>query len=336
MNLFIVESPFQLVSAVEASNYFNDEEALFIIKYNKNNTNINQLEKIKKLFNINNVIEIRAFFSNLDSNIQLFLLLKKFAKEKKLFNKIFIGEYRSFHMRKFLDYFSKAESFCLDDGNITYQVYNFIKDKKDEYYFNNGLKGLLKKIICNVQLILFGLDKLEIKREIRLFTCFDISKTDKHIIHNFLNIKKNYKISILKNIVYFYGSYLEILKISQDKQILFLKEVIDFFKKMDLEIVYLPHRLESQEKLNLIKEKLNLKIVKNEFPAEIQLLVDGFIPEYIASFGSSILISLPKMFPEIKHVYSFFPNSSFIPKIYLLDWELMKENYKKKMKVIDL
>ncbi|MFW0713407.1 hypothetical protein [Aliarcobacter butzleri] len=335
-NLFIVESPFQLISAIEADKYFKEENSLFIIKYNKKQSNVLQLKKIKELFNLENVLEIKPLFSNFDSNIQLFLLLKKFAKEKRIFNKIFIGEYRSFHMRKFFDYFVESKSFCLDDGAITFQIFNYIEDKKDEYYFNDEFKGLIKKVVYKLQLILFGLNKLKIKRDIVLFTCFDIPQTNKHIIHDFSNIKKEYKILSSKKVVYFYGAYLEIVEISKEKQIIFLKEVIDFFKKMNLEIVYLPHRLESQEKLSLIKNKLDLKIVKNEFPAEIQLLVDGFIPEYIASFGSSILVTLPKIFPEIKNVYAFFPNSSLIPDIYLSDWEEMKLNYKNIMKVIEL
>lgn len=336
MNLFIVESPFQLISAIEASKYFNNETSLFVIKYNKKETNVKQLKKIKKLFKLNNTIEINPLFSNFDSNIQLFLLLKKFAKKNIALNKIFIGEYRSFHMRKFFDYFPESESFCLDDGNITYQIYNFIQQDKDEYYFNNGIKGLFKKIVYKMQSILFRLNSLKIKRDIKLFTCFDIPKTDRHITHNFSNMKKEYKILNSKNIVYFYGAYLEIVEISKEKQIEFISQVIDFFEKMNLEIVYLPHRLESEEKINLIKNKLNLQIVRNEFPAEIQLLIDGFVPEYVASFGSSILITLPKIFPEIKNVYAFFPNNSFIPSIYLSDWEIMKENYKNSMKVIEL
>ncbi|MFW2552961.1 hypothetical protein [Aliarcobacter butzleri] len=336
MNLFIVESPFQLLSAIEAGKYFNNEKSLFVIKYNKKESNVIQLKKIKDLFNLKNVVEISPLFSNFDSNIQLFLLLKKFAKEKVVFNKIFIGEYRSFHMRKFFDYFSKAESYCLDDGNITYQIFQLIKEKKDEYYFSNGFKGLSKKIIYEMQSIVFGLNNLEIKRDIKLFTCFDIPRENKHIIHGFSNIKKEYEITESNNVVYFYGAYLEIIGIPKEKQIIFLEEVIDFFKKMNLEIVYLPHRLESEGKLNLIKNKLNLKIIKNEFPAEIQLLVDGFIPKYIASFASSVLVSLPKIFPEIKNVYSFFPSSSILPNRYLEEWEEMKKNYKKSVKVIEL
>jgi hypothetical protein len=336
VNLFIVESPFQLISAIEASKYFNNEESLFVIKYNKNYTNIKQLKMIKDLFDLTNVLEIKSFFSNADSNIQLFLLLRKFAQEKMVFNKIFIGEYRSFHMRKFFDYFTESEAYCLDDGNITYQIFQLIKDKKDEYYFDNGFKGLLKKNLYTLQLILFGLNGLEIKREIKLFTCFDISKENGHIIHNFSNIKKEYKISDSKKIVYFYGAYLEVVGISKEKQIEFLEQAVNLFKKLDLEIIYLPHRLESEDKLSLIRNKLDLEIRKSEFPAEIQLLVDGFIPQYIASFASSVLVSLPKIFPEIKNVYSFFPNSSLIPSKYSQEWEEMKENYKTNTKVIEI
>lgn len=336
MNLFIIESPFQLLSAIEASKYFNDEKNLFVIKYNKKESNIIQLKKIKNLFKLDNVVEIKALISNFDSNIQLFILLKKFAKESIVFNKIFIGEYRSFHMRKFFDYFFKAESYCLDDGNITYQIFQLIKEKKDEYFFDNSFKGLLKKNLYTLQSIIFGLNGLGIKRDIKLFTCFDIPKEDKHIIHKFSNIKKKYEVSESKNMVYFYGAYLEMVGISKEKQVEYFKQVIDFFKKLNLEIVYLPHRLENEDKLNLIKDKLNLKIIKNEFPAEIQVLVDGFIPEHIASFASSVLGTLPKMFPEIKNVYAFFPSSSLIPDLYLSEWEEMKLNYKKSMKVIDL
>jgi hypothetical protein len=68
-NLYIVESPLQLLSAVEANEYFTGSSML-ILKYNTNKkTNIQLKNIIEKFSNFNNLLEIYPSISNFDTNI---------------------------------------------------------------------------------------------------------------------------------------------------------------------------------------------------------------------------------------------------------------------------
>lgn len=337
MSVYIVESPFQLISAIEASFYFKDKQPFFIIKYNGKNKNKNQILIIKEYFNITNALEINPVFSNFDSNIQLLNLLRKMGKNNIYFDRVFIGEYRSFHMRKFFDYFNKSESFCLDDGNIVYKISQYVEKGLDQYYFyDNGIKGRFKKIVYELQSMFFGFNKFSVNRDIKIFTCFDIPVTNNIIKHNFSNIKNHFKKPSYKKEIYFYGSNLALVGIQAEKEFELLSKALNYFTNVGLEVTYFPHRSENENKLNFIKEVLQVKVVTNSFPAEIQLLMDGYVPLSIASFGSSVLMTLPTLFPEIKNSYAFFPDIALVNEIYRLEWEEIRLKYKEKIHVIDL
>jgi hypothetical protein len=317
MNLFIVESPFQLISAIEANFYFKDK-SIFIIKYNKNKKNIQQIKQLIKFFKLKNFIEIEPIFSNFEADIRLLILLKKLKNYS--FNKIFIGEYRSFHMRKFFDFFANADKYCLDDGNVSFEIAKLIQNRQDQYYYNS-FKGKLKKIIYSVQSAIFNLN-LPIRRDIKLFTCFDIPCKIEYIKHNFEFLKKNYLKDInYKNIVYFYGSNLSELNVPINKEINFLKYILNYYKHKNLEIFYIPHRNENKEKIKLIK-KIGFQIKTNTYPAEIQILIDKIAPLHIASFTSSVLLTLPILY-NFKSVTSF-----------KIDLNLITSKYKNEIKTV--
>jgi hypothetical protein len=334
-NLFIVESPFQLLSAIEANNHFKGNN-LFIIKYNGEAKNKIQLNKIIKFFNIDNILYIHPKISNFDSNIQLLMLLKKNYFSKKKFKRIFIGEYRSFHMRIFFDYFKDSESFCLDDGNISIEINNYIKNKQDQYYFS-GFKGILKRIIYNLQLFMLSLNKLKVKRNINMFTSFnvDLSYNNRNIKHNFDYIKSFNKTDKELDLVYFYGSNLKILGVTVEEEIIYLSKIKEFYNSQNLDIVYLPHRRESSDKINLIKNKLDFKIKNNNLPAEIQMIIDLSKPKHIASIFSSVLMTLP-ILNNFESVICFaFPLEN-LDKKYFDEMNSVKKEYKKYIEMVEL
>lgn len=336
MNLFIIESPFQLLSAFEA-NYFFNEESLLVIKYNGNVNNDEQLRKLKnRMSNFKNLIEIRPIFCNFDSNIQLLKLLKKFINKEKRYSKIFIGDYRSFHMRKFFDSLQSNECYLLDDGNATLDIFRYVDLKKDKYYFS-GIKGNIKKWVYRFELLLFKLNKYPICRKVSFFTCFDIASENnfKLIKHNFEYIKTIEKAKKGKNMVYFYGSNLELLDINNELELEYLKYIVDYYQKRNIDMVYIPHRNESQAKISNIKNKLSINIKINEYPAEIQLALDEDIPNHISSFVSSVLLTLPSIY-YFDSVVSFMFPLEFVKSKYRQEINTVKEEYKKHMQVVEL
>lgn len=330
--MFIVESPFQLISAIEANIFFGGKN-LFIVKYNCEEKNDQQLKKIIQFFHLDNIIEINPIFNNFDANIQLLYILKKLKKTGQRFERIFIGEYRSFHMRKFFDYYADSKSYCLDDGNVVYETSKFILEKKDQYY-NETIKGKIKKYIYEIEAIIFQLNSLPIKRDIRLFTCFDIVLKKNYIKHNFDGIKSRFTFH-KKQIVYFYGTNLETLGIDLEEEMRYFRNIMHYYQKKQLSIIYFAHRKESKFKLDKLQKQFNIDVVYNEYPAEIQIMVDKNVPTHIASYGSTVLITLPKIY-HIENVVSFFPNFASIKEEYRNEWSVMQSKYKKQMECINL
>ena len=335
-NLFIVESPFQLLSAIEANAYFMSTSTL-IIKYNGNKINELQLKNIiDKYSNFDEVIEVFPIVSNFDANIKLFMILNKMIEDNVFFEKIFIGDYRSYHMRKFFDALNPVECYLLDDGNIIIDIVKYIELKEDQYYFN-GLKGTLKKFIYHIQLLLFGLDQYTIRSDISLFTCFELqfNANIKYTKNNFDYIRSLTKSKTIKDVVYFYGSNLKILNITNDLEMQYLKYVSDYYRKQNLDIIYIPHRNETEEKILTIVKQLAIKIKKNDFPAEIQLVLDTEVPRHIASFVSSVLVSLP-VIHSFDSVVSFQFPVDCVPEKNKTELIAVMKDYEKHMTVVKI
>lgn len=343
MNLFVVESPFQLISAIEANNYFKNEENILIIKYSSYRThkqNNEQMSLLKTYITWNRIYEIKPSFSTKQSNLKLLYFIKKIKKRYTSINKIFIGEYRSWIEREYLNILNPKQCFILDDGNMTIELQKSFIPTAEYYYFGSSL---MKKFIDKLQhkiftFLLFGLNK--IRKDINIFTCFDLeSYSDEQIIikHSFEYLKeKSEEKEILENTVYFFGGNLsELGLISKQEEMNILKKVFYYFDNKNIKIIYLPHRRESSEKLDNIKNDLGIKLRYSKYPAEIEFILMDKIPQYLASFTSTALHTVSKIV-NFEEVIAFQIPYQAIKKIYLEDIVTTYEEYKKTMKVIDL
>ena len=139
-NLYVVESPFQLLSALEARNHFKKSYSVLLLKYSgsSNQKNDFQLKKIiSKFNNFDEIIEIQPFSGSLlEANFRLLIMLKIFQIKKVRFVKVFIGEFRSWYHRAFLDVLSPKQNFLLDDGNITIELQKKYIPQKKHLLFN--------------------------------------------------------------------------------------------------------------------------------------------------------------------------------------------------------
>lgn len=335
-NLYIVESPFQLISAIEANEYFK-KESLLLIKYNGNKVNEKQFELLIKNTNFSEIIKIKSNLYNFGANLKLFYYLKRLFLDNIKFEKIFIGEYRSFHMRKFFDILKPKGCYVLDDGNVSIEIGINIDKMQDLYYFN-GVKGYIKKTIYNLELLFFGLNSFSINRNINIYTCFSMELTNiKPIKHSFEYIKSINKSKQSSNLVYFYGANLEEIGLSILKEINYLKQVIDYYITINpaYKIIYIPHRKEKTKKLSRINNELKLEIKYNDYPAEVQSVYDNNIPAHIASFYSTVLITLP-LINKYDSCTSFSFSTTEVFAKYKQEIQTTINEYENKMKVVHL
>lgn len=343
VNLFLVESPFQLLSAIEANNYFKNEKNILIIKYfnNKvNSKNNHQMKLLKDFISWEFIIEINCNVLNIESDIKLLFYIRKFVKTYDI-DKIFIGEYRSWYMRQYFNVLKANRCFVLDDGNITLELAKSYLSTGKDYNFSNTWKRQLKRFFNYV--IIFFINNCTIPKkrvDIDLFTCFNVVQySDKQLLinHSFEFLKKKNKVkSSLQNVVYFIGGRLsEANAMTEEDEFFELKKVKKYFDERKIKIVYIPHRRESINKLNLFKKELNIEIKHFEYPAEIEFIQMEELPCYLASYMSTALYTVSKMI-DFNEVISFQLTLNKINKIYLEDIITTYEEYKKTMKVIDL
>ncbi|MFX4235813.1 hypothetical protein ACOL3F_07695 [Aliarcobacter butzleri] len=345
MNLFIVESPFQLLSAVEVNNYFGNEKNILIIKYSPEKlaeSNNQQLRLLKNYINWENIYEIDNSLSYFISNLKLLLFIKTIQKElaKDNIDKIFIGEYRSWYMRQYFNILNPKKCFSLDDGNITIELAKSYIPTGKEYKFPKTYKSIIKNIINNFLLLLLFYRVPKKRIDIDLFTCFDVKQfleKDRYIEHSFEYLKEKNKMKdILENTVYFFGGNLsELDLISEQEEIKLLKSIFYYFNNKNIKMVYLPHRRESSKKLEFIKNSFGIELRYSKYPAEIEFTLMKEIPQYLASIVSTALHTVSKIVSFDETIAFQLPLNK-INKIYLEDIVTTYEEYKKTMKVIDL
>jgi len=339
--LFIVETPFQLLSAIEAKNYFRNYKSVLLIRYLPERMSSLNNNQIKKMLTLTEWFHIETLECNLSikiSNYKLFFYMKKLQKKYTTFNKIFIGEYRSWVHRKYLEILNPQECFLLDDGNVSIELQRKYLPKYKSYLEGTNLISRLDRTLQTVMFKLLGIGAY--KLNINLFTCFDLipySNQQKIINHKFEFSKKLLKRkTILSNIVYFFGSPLsETALISEEYELYLLNKIIQRFKNNQIQLVYLPHRQEKKEKLDKITNNFNVELRISKYPAEIEFIMMESIPSCIASFYSTTLISIPKII-NFKEVISFQLDYNQINSDYVASIQNTYNYYNQKLEIIDL
>ena len=337
MDLYVVQSPFQLISAIESYAFFKTS-AILIIKYSGSTINNTQLLLLKDMVKHDFIIEVNLLNSNFLSNIALLYNLKKIIGRDYDFVRLFIGDYRSFHMRKFFDCLKSKNRFLLDDGAVMYDINNnLLRHELDDFNFI-GFKGAIKKILYSIQSRLLNLG-YKPQREIDLFTCYELVeyRENKVVNHNFdyfCSFAMGTKIST--STVYFYGSNIHYLGFSEEDELSYFSKVFNHYDKLNINLIYVPHRNEKEYKLKKIGNKFDIEIKKCIYPAEIDFILSKEAPQHVASFFSSVLITLP-LIRDFDSVTSFFPPIKKMKNLTLRrEFEIHRIEYINKMSVIDI
>jgi len=310
-NLFLVKSPLQLLNAIEASDGFNAEKDILIIRSTSNQRTNTQMENLLDLKEWDRIYRIK--YSVLPINfIKEFFLLKKFIKSQIVIDKVFIGDYRLLNFKIFPINLKHNKIFLLDDGTSTFTVQDFyLKDQKE--YAEQSYIEKLKKITAKY---LFRF-KIRLEEKIHLFTCYNISThPGQEVVHNEYRYIKAYlqKKTLLKinrNKIYYIGAkYVEAKLMKEDIYLDLIVQVKNKFS--DGKLIYVPHRGEKKSKLRRIMD-LGISIEYFDNIVEIEFLFKDELPNVICGFTSSVLVNIPKIYPQI-HVLIFKVDSrSFKP-----------------------
>jgi hypothetical protein len=304
--LFIIESPFQLLSALEAIFYYKLTTYKILIRFSTLR-NKEQLQQVIKVLDVDAdrliIIDEQQYPSFLKVIYQLKLLLSLYVARFK-YGKYILGDYHARYvtlLRKIV--LKNKEIIYLDDGSSAIRTQNMFTDK---YFFD-------------------------------LFTMHNLVplKNQTIVQHEFLFLKqKIIKCDVIQNnkTIILGDKFYEAGLLTKNDSVYILDKLIQHLDGE--EIIYMAHRGESEKKLNEIMNKYKIKIVRNNYPIELYGLYHMELPKKIVSFFSTALFSMQKIYPNIEVVAYRIDTSMFTNHVEA--YNNAYDAYEEFMKVINL
>lgn len=341
-NVFFVESPLQALSAIEAKSLDKNSFNILVVSYQhrKKSQNNKQLLKIVNGSTWEQVFVLKRIYGIPQKLQKLLLLLRLYFGYRGHVSKLFIGEFRSEIMHWCRGALNPDQTFLLDDGAVIVNIQKTYLSKGvhwPDYEVNE--KSMFSSIL---DLLFFSIfkNKKVILQPIHIFSAFNIEPLGDQVFvkNTYAQLRKKVRGQVkLEGVVYHFGSkYSEAGVISRDDELKFIEEVLKFYVKKNISLVYIPHREESQEKLDLLLAK-GVEVKYLLMPAEEYFSEALEIPRYISSAYSTTLNNLSVMF-DFDKVFAFRLNRSIINPRHLDSIENVYQYYEgsKSIEVVNI
>lgn len=332
-DLFVVESPFQLLCAIEAREHFHSENPVLVVRYSLDQKNNEQIDSILALVTWPRVQKIMASSHMVYFDAKLMAFLAGLKRRKSLFRYIFIGEYRSWVQTLFAKNLACEKVFLLDDGNgvISLQA-SYLPSAR--IYPIRRAKLLLYQSLALLMRLSWSVSPI-----INLFTTFDLQPfAGQEVINNRFQFLSQMLLAkpVKKNTVFFFGSNLSGQHvISEEYEFEMLKAVCAYYAAQGLELFYIPHRREEAAKVARIASETGMAIREFRLPAELEIIYLEWLPGKIASFYSNAISGLSRLH-DFDSVDAFYLQPAEINPVYREAIEAVYEDYRNKFNVVDL
>ena len=288
-NLFIARTPLQLFNCIEARNRFHADEENTLFYLYQRDIDKKQMRNLIKEEEWHRIVAYP-----LDWKRRLFfpIFLRGIKRELRFkISHCYYGVYNSI-ISSFINYIAPKELIIVDDGVHTFEMAVLLESGKI------GRKGFLK----DIRNFILSSDASFLYRS-SFFTIYDLSRYNignKVIVNDYRVFHSAIKSLPKKEIVYFIGTNLneKILKdISYFEE--YMKKIVEYYKEKKL--VYILHRYESPDFIGMLAEKCGFEYVIFDNPIEIDIAGAGFLPEEIATFGSSAVDTLSILYPDCRY-----------------------------------
>jgi len=340
-NVFVVDTPFQLLNAIEAAKHFAlSNSHLVIIKYpglnqaafdpliKKNEwAEVMFLEMEKEEYRVcpfsSNVV-VRKWYNWLLH----FRRRNKFTKICRSFgpaNRLFLGHYWvpiKYYMRHFANNLKFEKLFLLDDGT---DIININLQRKLAGN-STGKSGEAMKIPTgfSVRNIMTYLKKkywdwnLGDAESLTFFTTYELGvRTGDQVIKNEYRYLRSVAVnsSASEEVCFLGQCFAEDEYMSKESYLEHLKAVKEHFKGD--KIIYVAHPRQSEQLLRTITVSLGWEVRRFGIPIEVAMVAGGYFPKVLASFNCSALESCSNIFDTRLKIACF-----RISPAHLLRWSL--------------
>ncbi|CAA6825444.1 MAG: Unknown protein [uncultured Sulfurovum sp.] len=299
-NIYFISTPGQMLSAIEAQNHFQTKNNILVILFFVvgDGKNINQMFKLSELF----PYDMLMTYQNKSAKFYISLIpFLKLLKEYQ-FNYLFFG-FNTMLYRRIVANMEYKQLFYLDDGVHTITTHEDIYNDKRKLT-RVEYKAFPKTLNFLKVLYIYGKNHLKADKslsDLNFFTVYNIEKyqNEKIIKHDFSYTRSLFIGQNLKDDnLYVLGQPL-VEQVGVDQLVYhnYLFSLFEFYK--DKNIIFIPHRLEKLHenlKSHLIRNQISLFIPDK--PIEFYFLYKNIYPGYVASFITSALFNINKLFPK--------------------------------------
>ena len=318
LDIALVESPLQALSAIEAVHYYRLHNTWLFVRYGhteRRHRNNKHMDKAIENHNFKKIIKLKDQRYTTLNHLQNYALYLFFFFCRRRIRSLLIGEWRSDWMQRCIDISRKEEVTLCDDGIIIVDILRNKLEKGAQWQGDEGtsLKAIIKRSIVK------ALGSREgHSAKFKLFTAFfEESDSDKILIdHNSYSyiqsqLQKNQQFGM-----YYFGSkYSEAGYFPLDVEIKFLRAVFVFLSEQEPheQILYIPHRDDSVKKIKKVEE-IGFKVLYLESPAELHFLSADTFPKLISGAFTTAVANLSIIYKPDNVILFRLPYDQIVPE----------------------
>ena len=315
MNVFLIETPLQLLNAIEAKNYFKLENNHLVVRLGEGPP-----ERLKELIaehDWNAVHYFKFYYPPFPSEFVSSLLGQriseyvstyfyyyyKYINRKKIDNiinslgsatNIFLGNYMTSiysmkHMRHFANTLKHDRLFILDDGTDVIRINDDRRNAPARKPNLNRSGSYISRLKAMLRDSLIEWNDRDADN-VTFFSAYDIDvrDSDRLVKNEYRHLRGITKRAVPSDEVFFVGQWMvEIGYMKEELYLEYLNKVKNYF--VNEKIVYVPHPRESSSMIKKINECLGFTIKRFNVPIEYEICIRGTRPKILASFFSSAL-----------------------------------------------
>ncbi|KAB0287450.1 glycosyltransferase 52 family protein [Vibrio fortis] len=295
MNLFLVTSPFQYICAEEALNTYKTEDNILLLVNQASEPGITQERKLVTREKWQHIIEIPR--TNRSEHVPKAIKKIKSILQGKTLEHFFHAEYSAWRTKLIIKNLPLKKEVYFDDGTLTINEYEELIRPRTPYY--------RPRFLQDIKIRFYGcqpIGKLKQSSNLELFTIFNIKDSDHKIVKNDLSIlKERFTIRNLYNEaapIGFIGQ--GAIGHKRRKTIeQYVSELEFFINNHGKEIIYFPHRTESEELKSRISQLKGVKYHYSSLPLEAELLAENIQLSGLVGITSTVQFTSKILFPEM-------------------------------------
>src|SRR5215831_9233540 len=337
MNVFVVETPPQLMNALEARHTLAADDSVLIVILQDDLPQdayaaIVQPDEWSAIHYVQRDIvpqgpfqrslkhhphpRVRGYFATYGLRV-LAQRIRAIARSLGPVQNVFIGNYWIDYMRHVANVIDHRKLILLDDGTATLLINDRRREGRPLDNYSHWRRARVR--VVN---LLAGIRAAQ-AQSVTFFTIYDLvtKKEDRVVKHNYSYLRSLAGAVPPSNEVFFLGQTLVDEGLSRERYMDYLRKIIQYFKSD--KIVYVAHKLEPQDKLAYIRDEMGLPVVRFGVPIEFQMTVKRARPKLLASFCSSALENCRIIFGDKMNIKSFYLDPGDCP----LNPEFIKNLY---------